>query len=167
MIGAIREIGFESDDHSKPLRRQCCLNGAKLVKKSDQCRAILSASLLFVDDADGRKKCIKKAIDISSSIQDQEVQLQLYVEILSHLTLFLPLGASEIEETVQKLVDRINDQKEKTTMSQITERQYCNTLNVLKDVVGQEKVNTTISSLNSHRVVVDQNHSSANNVSDD
>lgn len=47
IIGTAYEIKFVQEENLNPLRSQCCKNGANLVKKSDQCKAILAAAALF------------------------------------------------------------------------------------------------------------------------
>jgi vacuolar protein sorting-associated protein 35 len=138
VISTVKEIGFKIDENVQPLRSQCCLNGAKLVKKSDQCRAILNASLLFCDkesnsiETDGIK-CIKKCIKISSTVLDMELQLQLYVEILSHLTLLVNFKNKDVEDIVGQLIEKIDEQRQETTLSELIERQYFNNLSLLRN----------------------------------
>ena len=151
IISTVKEIQFKTDENLSPLRTQCCLNGAKLVKKSDQCRAILSASLLFVDQTSKQieaeaVKCIRKAIKVSASVLDQEVQLQLFVEILSHLTLFSEFKSDEIDSIVKSLVQRINEQRQETTLSELIGRQYANNLKLFRNLLGEDVVQTTTSS---------------------
>ncbi|KAI1286921.1 Vacuolar protein sorting-associated protein 35 [Halotydeus destructor] len=137
IISTVKEIDFKGDDNVQPLRSQCCLNGAKLVKKSDQCRAILNASLLFCDEetktmqVDG-VKCVKKCIKISSTVLDLELQLQLYVEILSHLTLLVKYQSNDLGDLVTGLIDKIEEQRKETTLSELIERQYLNNSSLLK-----------------------------------
>ena len=143
IMSTVKEIGFKTEDNLNPLRSQCCLNGAKLVKKSDQCRAILSASLMFADRdkkalEEEAIKCIRKAIKISSSVLDQEVQLQLFVEVLSHLTLFADFESEEIQKIVKSLVEKINEQKEETPLSELIERQYVNNVSHFKAILGNQ-----------------------------
>lgn len=140
IMATVKEVNFKSEENLNPLRTQCCLNGAKLVKKSDQCRAILSASLLFIDRSsekieDEAIKCIKKAIKVSSSVLDSEVQLHLFVEILSHLTLFIDLKCPETESIVKSLVERIEESKKEIHLSELIERQYRNNLSMFKGII--------------------------------
>jgi vacuolar protein sorting-associated protein 35 len=135
IISTVKEIKFEIEDNYQPLKSQCCLNGAKLVKKSDQCRAILAASMLFIDNdtinADGIK-CIRKCVKISSSVLDLELQLQLYVEILSHLTLLTRFNDKDVEELIRGLISKIEEQRKESTLSELIQRQYSNNLSLLK-----------------------------------
>jgi vacuolar protein sorting-associated protein 35 len=135
ITSTVKEIKFEIEDNYQPLKSQCCLNGAKLVKKSDQCRAILAASMLFIDNdtinADGIK-CIRKCVKISSSVLDLELQLQLYVEILSHLTLLTRFNDKDVEELIRGLISKIEEQRKESTLSELIQRQYSNNLSLLK-----------------------------------
>ncbi|CAG2164930.1 unnamed protein product [Oppiella nova] len=137
IISTVKEIKFEIEDNYSPLKSQCCLNGAKLVKKSDQIRAILAASLLFVDYENNTiesdlMKCIKKCYKIASNVLDIELQLQLYVEILSHLTLLLRFNDKDIEELCRQLVEKIDEQSKETALSELIQRQYSNNISLLK-----------------------------------
>lgn len=146
IISIINSINFKSDDNLSPLRSQCCLNAAKLVKKSDQIRGILSSSLLFVDESsksiepDGIK-CVRKCIKISSSVLDSEVQSQLYVEILSHLTLWVDFNSNEVHEIVKSLVAKIYEQKEEEVpFSDLIERQFQNNVSLFKSILPNQSV---------------------------
>ena len=137
IIATVLDIRFALEDNYRPLKSQCCLNGAKLVKKSDQIRAILSASLLFVDFDNNRiesefTKCIKKCYKIAVNVLDVELQLQLFVEIVSHLTLVSKLGDKDIEQVIKQLVQKIDEQSKETALSELIQRQYDNSLNVLR-----------------------------------
>lgn len=144
IISMIHSIRFQTEENLSPLRSQCCLNAAKLVKKSDQIRAILSSSLLFVHDKeksiepDGIK-CIRKCIKISSSVLDSEVQLQLYVEILSHLTLFVDYDSSEINDIVKLLVTKIHEQGEEVPFSDLIKRQFRNNVLLFNSILPSEQ----------------------------
>lgn len=137
IISTILDIGFTQEDNYRPLKSQCCLNGAKLVKKSDQIRAILSASLLFADFKNNTieselMKCIKKCYKIAANVLDIELQLQLFVEILSHLTLLVRFGDKDIQQIIRQLVDKIEEQSKETALSELIQRQHNNNLLLLK-----------------------------------
>lgn len=134
IIGTMKEIRFEQDEHLDPLRSQCCRYAGQLVKKSDQVRAILHSTVLFVDGNrfdNGGIKCIKKCIKTASSSLDQELQVQLYVEIFSHLTIFLSCdNTAELHEILVGLIAQIEDLKGEVTLTQLIEKQYANNLQV-------------------------------------
>ncbi len=91
------------------------------MKKSDQCRAILAAASLFVveDQSSSSKptleaealKCFRKCVKISSSLLDSALQLQLYVEILSHLTLYVKFGSADVAELIRGLAAQIAERR--------------------------------------------------------
>lgn len=97
------------------------LPAGKLVKKSDQCRAILAAASLFVTESESDSstptleaealKCFRKCIKISSSLLDSALQLQLYVEILSHLTLYVKYGSGDVGELIRGLAGQIAERR--------------------------------------------------------
>lgn len=134
MIGSLKEINFEIYENLNPLRSQCSLNSSKLVKKSDQVKAILNSTVLFYNqsklDTNGIK-LIKKCIKITTTTLDQELQVQLYVDILSHLTLFAEsTNKSEIEEIVKLLKEKIEELKSDVSLTDLLEKQYYNNLKI-------------------------------------
>jgi len=127
IIATIKEIDFKSEENIQPLRSQCPLNASKLVKKPDQCRAILSASLLFCDKEkieNDAIKCIKKCVKIATTLMDTELKIQLFVEILSHLSLLVKYKNEEIEAMIREMIEKINEQKKEVTLSELTEKQF-------------------------------------------
>merc|ERR1712037_723155 len=100
-------MGFSEENHD-PLRSQCALAAAKLLKKPDQCRGVLQVSHLFWSAAskategkparDGKKvvDCLKKGLKIARQCMDAGVQVQLLVEILNHYVLFYEAGNANI-----------------------------------------------------------------------
>lgn len=103
------------------------------MKISDRCRAILSASTLFIDD-EAKKlepeivKCFKKCMKISSTLLDATLQLQLYVEILSNLTLYVKYKHAEINELIHLLASMINDKRKDTALPDLIITQYNNSI---------------------------------------
>ena len=114
----------------------------KLVKKSDQCRAILAAAALFIVEPASPSelgtlepeilKCFRKCVKISSSLLDSALQLQLYVEILSHLTLYVKYNNSDISELIRQLVSQITERRQESALPELMAAQYTNTLSYLK-----------------------------------
>ena len=83
-----------SEENHDPLRSQCALAAAKLLKKPDQCRGVLQVLLkdncslsltnVFCQVVD----CLKKSLKIARQCMDAGVQVQLLVEILNHYVHF-------------------------------------------------------------------------------
>lgn len=111
-----------------------------MVKKSDQCRAILAASALFIRTDENSVeslepeivKCFRKCVKISSSLLDNALQLQLYVEILSHLTLYVKYSNTDINDLIGQLVSQINERRQEAALPELMAAQYNNTLIFLK-----------------------------------
>lgn len=115
------------------------------MKKSDQCRAILAAAALFIspsssDDASSKGgtldpeilKCFRKCVKISSSLLDSALQVQLYVEILSHLTLYVKYNNADIAELIRQLVNQIADRRQEAALPELMAAQYDNTIAFFK-----------------------------------
>jgi len=112
------------------------------VKKSDQCRAILAASSLFVVPSENASttgtleaeilKCFRKCVKISSTLLDSALQLQLYVEILSHLTLYVKYANVDIADLIRQLVAQITERRREVALPELMAAQYSNTVAFLK-----------------------------------
>jgi len=108
IIATFQRMSCFSEENHDPLRSQCALAAAKLLKKPDQCRGVLAVSHLFWSGAskategkpakDGKKvvDCLKKGLKIAKQCMDPAVQVQLLVEILNHYVLFYEAGNSHI-----------------------------------------------------------------------
>ena len=108
IIATFQQMSCFSEENHDPLRSQCALAAAKLLKKPDQCRGVLAVSHLFWSGAskategkptrDGKKvvDCLKKGLKIAKQCMDPGVQVQLLVEILNHYVLFYEAGNAQI-----------------------------------------------------------------------
>ncbi|XP_015795214.2 vacuolar protein sorting-associated protein 35 [Tetranychus urticae] len=135
IIGAIKEIDFKSAELKQPFASQMPLLASKLIQKPNQVRAILSSSLLFCDDSTISPeaiKCIKKCVKIASSMMDNDLKLQLYIEILAHITLLVSQENQELLEQMKDLNEKILEQKNEVILSESLEKQYNATLNFLQ-----------------------------------
>ena len=94
IIGTFQQMSCFSEENHDPLRSQCALAAAKLLKKPDQCRGVLQVLLkdncslsltnVFCQVVD----CLKKSLKIARQCMDAGVQVQLLVEILNHYVHF-------------------------------------------------------------------------------
>lgn len=144
IIGAVKEMGFKSidedEDNSSSLKQKCPLfawlprAGLTLVQKPDQVRALLSSSLLFCDNPTSSDaiKCIKTSDKITSSLMDNDLKLQLYIEILSHTTLLIAPDNHELVKLMKDINEKIIEQKKEIILSESFEKQYANTLEFIK-----------------------------------
>lgn len=98
LASALQQTRSFSRDNYDTLITKCALHGAKLLKKPDQTRAILSAShLWWATDISARGEeddktiyrddkrvleCLQKALKIADACMDTATSIQLFVEIL-------------------------------------------------------------------------------------
>ena len=137
-----------AEENHDPLRSQCALAAAKLLKKPDQCRGVLAVSHLFWSGAskatDGQpsrdnKKvldCLKKGLKIAKQCMDPLVQVQLFVEILNHYVLFYEAGCESISlEMLSEMIRILTEELaglEQTDDSQQIGQHFSNTVQHIK-----------------------------------
>ena len=122
IIDTLQQMTCFSEENHDPLRSQCDLAVAKLLKKPDQCR-VLAVSHLFWSGAsratkgqptkDGKKvlDCLKKGLKIAKQCMDPLVQVQLFVEILNHYVLFYEAGCENISmEMMGEIVSLVGEE---------------------------------------------------------
>lgn len=152
MIGALKEINFKQEENLNPLRSQCSLNSSKLVKKSDQVKAILNSTVLFFNEnqlEDSGIRLVKKCIKITSTTLDQELQVQLYVDILSHLTMFAESkNKDDILQLVNGLKEKIEELKADVALTELLEKQYFNNLQIWNGGKASNDLESKVNSLN-------------------
>jgi len=114
IIATFQQMSCFSEENHDPLRSQCALAAAKLLKKPDQCRGVLAVSHLFWSGAskvtggkpyrDGKKvlDCLKKGLKIAKQCMDPAMQAQLLVEILNHYVLFYEAGNDQVTVEMMK-----------------------------------------------------------------
>ncbi|XP_023337734.1 vacuolar protein sorting-associated protein 35 isoform X1 [Eurytemora carolleeae] len=123
IIGTFQQTKCFSEENHDPLRTQCALAAAKLLKKPDQCQGVLTCSHLFwsAHTASSKDKpirdkkkvldCLKKALKIANQCMDTTVQAQLFNQILNHYVQFFEDGNDLISiEMINELVGRISDE---------------------------------------------------------
>ena len=137
-----------TEENHDPLRSQCALAAAKLLKKPDQCRGVLAVSHLFwsgaskatagnpTKDAKKVNDCLKKGLKIAKQCMDPLVQVQLFVEILNHYVLFYEAGCDTITiEMLSEIVKIVSEELaglEQTEESQQIGTHFTNTVEHVK-----------------------------------
>jgi len=120
IISTFQQMKCFSEENHDPLRTQCALAAAKLLKKPDQCQGVLTVSHLFwsaytsadttkpIRDSKKVLDCLKKALKIANQCMDATVQVQLFNQILNSYVLFYEDGNDLITiEMINELVTRI------------------------------------------------------------
>lgn len=113
---------FGNENHD-PMRSQCALAAAKLLKKPDQCRAVTICAHMFWSGKeresggqelhDGKRvaECLKKALKIGSQCMDKAVQAQLFVEILNSYIYFYEKSNEHITvQILNQLIAKIREE---------------------------------------------------------
>jgi len=92
IVGTLHCITFEPDNHDT-LTTKTAKHSMKLMKKSDQCRAVcMSAHLFWRDDGEKEGKrvleCLQKSLKIADSCVETNSNVSLFVEILNQYLYF-------------------------------------------------------------------------------
>ncbi|CAD5212147.1 unnamed protein product [Bursaphelenchus okinawaensis] len=121
MIGTVQALHNVKEENHETLRNQCAMYASKLLKKADQAKALCSASHLFwfsrpkdceepIKNGKRLSECLKKALKVTSQCMEDQVQLGLYVLILTNYVYFYELCCDTIDGiTISKMIDKIRD----------------------------------------------------------
>ncbi|PFX32322.1 vacuolar protein sorting-associated protein 35-like [Stylophora pistillata] len=122
LISTFEKMSCFGEENHEPLRTQCALAASKLLKKPDQCRAVVVCSHLFWSgksrEADGGEcrdskrvtECLKKALRIASQCMDSTIQVQLFVEVLNRYLYYFEKKADTVTVTVvNQLLEKIRE----------------------------------------------------------
>ncbi|CAD5216391.1 unnamed protein product [Bursaphelenchus xylophilus] len=121
MIGTVQALHNVKDENHDTLRNQCAMYASKLLKKADQAKALCSASHLFwfskpkdseeiIKNGQRLSECLKKALKVTSQCMEDQVQLGLYVLVLTNYVYFYELGCETIDGVlISKMIDKIRD----------------------------------------------------------
>ncbi|KAG5678377.1 Vacuolar protein sorting-associated protein 35 [Polypedilum vanderplanki] len=145
IISTVEQITCFSEENAEPLRTNCALAASKLLKKADQCRAVVACASLFwsgkkdneeMKDEKRTLECLKKGVRIASQCLDVNVQVQLYVELLNSYLYYFERGNSQITVSMlNQLIGKINEELpnlEKSEETKQIERHFNNTLAHIK-----------------------------------
>eukprot|EP00095_Tigriopus_kingsejongensis_P002089 maker-scaffold244_size240795-snap-gene-0.16 protein:Tk02089 transcript:maker-scaffold244_size240795-snap-gene-0.16-mRNA-1 annotation:"hypothetical protein CAPTEDRAFT_161426" len=122
IIGTLEQMTCFSEESHNPLRTQCALAASKLLKKPDQCRAILACAQVFwsgkTSTNDGKElrdekkvlECLKKGTKVASQCMDVGTKVQLFVELFNKYVYFYEKGHSSITiEMLQYFVTQVKE----------------------------------------------------------
>uniref|UniRef100_A0A1L8DVU9 Vacuolar protein sorting-associated protein 35 n=1 Tax=Nyssomyia neivai TaxID=330878 RepID=A0A1L8DVU9_9DIPT len=141
IMATFEQMTCFSEENAEPLRTNCALAASKLLKKPDQCRAVVTCASLFwsgkqnggeMHDEKRTLECLKKGARIASQCLDQGVQVQLYVELLNHYIFYFEAGHSGITVPIlNQLITKINEELPNLDASEETKQievHYQNTM---------------------------------------
>jgi len=122
IISTFQQMTCFSEENHDPLRTQCALAAAKLLKKPDQCRGVMTCAHLFWSSVNKESKgkelqdgkrvldCLKKGVKIANQCMDPAVQVQLFVELLNQKAYFLEKGNTHISvNMMNELIAKIKE----------------------------------------------------------
>ncbi|XP_037941563.1 vacuolar protein sorting-associated protein 35-like [Teleopsis dalmanni] len=141
IMSTFEQMSCFGEENAEPLRTNCALAAAKLLKKPDQCRGVVACAALFwsgkqngeeMRDEKRTLDCLKKGARIASQCLDTGVQVQLYVELLNHYLFYFERGNSLITVAMlNQLIAKVNEELPNLEPSEETkqiEMHYKNTL---------------------------------------
>ncbi|TMS35507.1 hypothetical protein L596_002898 [Steinernema carpocapsae] len=158
LIGTIQQVCSLTDENHEPLRNQCALAASRLFKKPDQSRAVCLVAHLFwaatvsgveglLQDGKRVADCLKKALKVASQCMEDNVQVNLYTNVLSNYVYFYEQGCSEITvDILNQLISKIRDclmQFEQTCDSDSVKENFTN---ILEHIRNAKKEGTGIAS---------------------
>jgi vacuolar protein sorting-associated protein 35 len=96
IIAALMNTVIFGYENYETLITKCALHCSRLLKRADQCRALIFASHLFwagqnpdrpddkpaYNDSKRVLECLQKALKIADSVMDSSISISLFVEIL-------------------------------------------------------------------------------------
>ncbi|RKP19291.1 vacuolar protein sorting-associated protein 35, partial [Rozella allomycis CSF55] len=115
----LSKVKYFSSENYDILSSRCLLYASRMLKKSDQCRALASTAYIF-QKSDNKKllDCLQRSLKAADSVMDSSESSLLFIEILNHYIYFnekLPLVVTEkhihnLTELIQtNLKDSSND----------------------------------------------------------
>jgi len=145
---------FGEENHN-PMRSQCAVGAAKLLKKPDQCRAVSSCSHLFwsgrtresaeqeLKDGKHAADCLKKAVRVATQCMDKTVQIQLFVEILNRYIYFYEKGNDQVTmQILNQLIAKIREELPSLEVSEDTDQINKHFKNTLEHIQHQKELHT-------------------------
>nr|CAG4638933.1 EOG090X00QE [Daphnia magna]SVE82910.1 EOG090X00QE [Daphnia magna] len=139
MAASLEKLDCFSEENSAPVRSKCALLASALLRKPDQCRALILVSNLFWSSTtkelegkpmrDGKKvlECLRKAGKVATECLDPGVQAQLIVELVNVYVHFFHQGnqhitVTHINELISKVRQDLLPQLENSDEKELIER---------------------------------------------
>jgi len=142
IIGTLHGIDIFTEENYDTLITKTALHSSKLLKKPDQCRAVLMSSHLFWSPQKGYKngkrvlECLQKCLKIADTCVDTSINLHLFVEILNeYLFYFENRNESVIVQYLNGLIELIRtniSNLENQEASSQAIQSFNNTLNFIR-----------------------------------
>jgi vacuolar protein sorting-associated protein 35 len=153
IFATLERITCFGEENHNPMRSQCAVGAAKLLKKPDQCRAVVICSHLFwsgrtrevgeqqLRDGKHTADCLKKAVRIATQCMDKTVQIQLFVEILNGYIYFFEKGNDQITvQILNQMVGKIREELPNLEVSEDTDQINKHFKNTLEHIRLQKEL---------------------------
>jgi len=149
MAATLEKLDCFSEENSAPLRSKCALLASALLRKPDQCRALIIVANVFwtstTKELEGKPmhegkrvlECLRKAVKVATECLDPGVQAQLLVELINAYDHFYHRGNQQItithlNELVSKVRQDLLPQLENNDEKELIEKHLGSTLEVLR-----------------------------------
>nr|CAG4647651.1 EOG090X00QE [Moina brachiata]SVE92840.1 EOG090X00QE [Moina brachiata] len=149
MAATLEKLDCFGEENSAPVRSKCALLASALLRKPDQCRALILVSNLFWSSTtrelegkpmhDGKKvlECLRKAVKVATECLDPAVQAQLIVELINAYVHFFHQGnqhitINHVNELISKVRQGLLPQLENSDEKELIERHLATTSEMLR-----------------------------------
>ena len=117
----LEQMGCLGEENHETLRSKCAVTSNKLLRKSNQCRAVALCSNLFwtgrVSEKEGPLRegqrvveCLRKALKIANQCMEAAAQAQLFIEVLNWYLYYYERGCESVTiQVLEQLIRKIND----------------------------------------------------------
>lgn len=118
ITGTLSSLSYFGEENHDTLIANTAQYSARLLKKQDQCTAIISSTHMFWSEQSQNERrvveCLKKALKVADVCMSNPQNLWLFVLILNKYLYFIEQGVTSIEpQSVGKLIDLIKEQIQK------------------------------------------------------
>jgi len=112
MAATLEKLDCFSEENSAPVRSKCALLASALLRKPDQCRALILVANLFwtctTKESEGKPmhegkrvlECLRKGVKVATECLDPGVQAQLIVELINAYVHFYHQGNQNVRDVV-------------------------------------------------------------------
>nr|CAG4635924.1 EOG090X00QE [Eubosmina coregoni]SVE69626.1 EOG090X00QE [Eubosmina coregoni] len=149
MAATLEKLDCFSEENSGPVRSKCALLASALLRKPDQCRALILVANLFWSSTtkesegkpmrDGKKvlECLRKAVKVATECLDPGVQAQLIVELINAYVHFFHQGnqlitITHMNDLISKVRQDLLPQLENSDEKELIERHLSSSCEVLR-----------------------------------
>lgn len=117
----LEQMGSLGEENHETLRSKCAITSNKLLRKSNQCRAVALCSNLFwsgriaetngsIRDGQRVVECLRKALKIANQCMEAAAQVQLFIEVLNYYLYYYEKECESVTtQILEQLIRKIND----------------------------------------------------------